>query len=210
MPVLETPEGYVIKESLVIMRYLDELFSETTVAQTEPYLHAVEGMLDKLENEFVFQGYTMVMNQAHERQDELKEIMLKQYEQLNSFLLEHSPEGPFLFEEFGWAEAVFTPMFMRFWFLEYYEDFSLPGSNNFTRVSKWIDACISHPAAQQVSKEEIIKLYYDYAMGAGNGALLPGRSLSSFVFEPDWRSRPWPPKAKYGRSATDEELGLSC
>ena len=63
-------------------------------------------------------------------------------------------------------------------------------------------------AAQQVSREEIVKFYYDYAKGAGNGALLPGRRRSSFVFEPHWRSRPWPPKDKYGHSATDEELGL--
>ena len=68
--------------------------------------------------------------------------------------------------------------------------------------------CLAHPAAQQVSEEEIVKFYYDYAKGAGNGALLPGRQRSSFVFEPDWRGRPWPPKDKYGHSATDEELGL--
>ena len=46
-------------------------------------------------------------------------------------------------------------------------------------------------------------------IGAGNGGLLPGRKLSSFVFEPDWRKRPWPPKAKYGPSATDGQLGLA-
>ena len=54
-----------------------------------------------------------------------------------------------------------------------------------------------------------MKLYYDYARGAGNGALLDGRSYSSFVFEPDWARRPWPPKEKYGPGATDTELGLA-
>ena len=58
-------------------------------------------------------------------------------------------------------------------------------------------------------KEEIVKLYYDYAKGAGNGALLPGRKRSSFSFEPHWRTRPWPPQDKYGHSASDAELGLS-
>ncbi|MBW6475583.1 MAG: hypothetical protein K0A95_00690 [Chromatiales bacterium] len=57
-------------------------------------------------------------------------------------------------------------------------------------------------------KEAIVKLYYDYAKGAGNGALLPGRQLSSFALEPHWRSRPWPPQDKYGQSASDRELGL--
>ncbi len=101
--------------------------------------------------------------------------MLKQYEKLDDFLLQHSPAGPFLFEDFGWAETVFTPFFMRFWFLEYYEDFQLPLDGRYARVQRWIDACLAHPAAQQVCKEEIVKLYYDYAMGAGNGAFLPGR-----------------------------------
>src|SRR5690606_36442527 len=64
------------------------------------------------------------------------------------------------------------------------------------------------PAAQQVSREEIVKSYYDYALGAGNGALLPGRRKSSFVFEPHWSNRPWPPADKYGPPASDEELGL--
>ena len=45
--------------------------------------------------------------------------MLKHYAKLNDFLLEHAPSGPFLFDEFGWAEAVFTPFFVRFWFLKY-------------------------------------------------------------------------------------------
>jgi glutathione S-transferase len=59
-----------------------------------------------------------------------------------------------------------------------------------------------------VTREEIVKVYYDYAKGAGNGALLPDRSRSSFVFEPGWNNRPWPPKDKYNHAATDQELGL--
>ena len=72
----------------------------------------------------------------------------------------------------------------------------------------WRAACLAHPAAQQVSAEEVVKAYYDYARGSGNGALPEGRTRSSFVFEPNWRSRPWPPKDKYGPGATDAELGL--
>ena len=75
-------------------------------------------------------------------------------------------------------------------------------------MRRWVDACLAHPAAQQVTKEAIVKLYYDYAKGAGNGALLPGRRQSSFTLEPDWRARPWPPRDKYGHSASDAELGL--
>jgi glutathione S-transferase len=98
---------------------------------------------------------------------------------------------------------------MRFWFLEYYEDFDLPREGRYARVRGWRDACLAHPAAQQVTKEQIVKLYYDYAKGAGNGALLPGRARSSFTFDPNWSARPWPPRDKYEHAATDEELGLA-
>lgn len=208
LPILETADGRVIKESLVIMRYLEDIFPEPPVAQGDPYRRAVENMLTGMAGDFCSQGYGYVMNQNPERRAALKEGMLKQYALLNDFLTEHAPTGPFLYQEFGWAEAVFTPFFMRFWFLEYYEDFQLPGEDRYARVAAWSDACVAHPAAQQVSKEQIVKLYYDYAKGAGNGALLPGRGRSSFAFETDWRARPWPPKDKYQHSATDAELGL--
>jgi len=82
-------------------------------------------------------------------------------------------------------------------------------------VRRWRNACLAHPAAQQVTEEQTVKiyyLYYDYAKGAGNGSLLPGRvssSFASFVFDPDWTTRPWPPRDKHGHDATDQELGLA-
>jgi glutathione S-transferase len=209
LPMIENAQGKIIKESLVILEYLEDLYPEPAVAQRDPYRRAVENMLVRLEGDFATQGYTFVMNQSLERRDAFRESMLKQYARIDAFLTEHAPAGTFLFEDFGWAETVFTPLFMRFWFLEYYEDFELPVDARYARVRAWRDACMAHPAAQQVTKEQIVKLYYDYAKGAGNGALLPGRQRSSFVFEPSWSARPWPPKDKYGRSATDEELGLT-
>ncbi len=208
LPVLETADGRIIKESMVILDYLEDVYPERPVAQRDPYRRAVENMLARMDGEFLTQGYTWVMNQDPGHRAALREGMLQQYALLNDFLLEHAAAGPFLFEEFGWAEAVFTPFFQRFWFLEYYEDFELPMEARYARVRAWVDACLAHPAAQQVTKEEVVKLYYDYAKGAGNGALLPGRRQSSFAFEPDWRARPWPPRNKYAHSATDAELGL--
>ena len=208
LPVLENPDGRIIKESLVILQYLEDIYPERPVAQRDPYRRAVEGMLTQMAGDFISQGYGWVMNQDPARRETCRADMLKQYAQLDDFLLAHAPAGPFLFEDFGWAETVFTPFFARFWFLEYYEDFQLPDEPRYARVREWVAACLAHPAAQQVSKEEVVKLYYDYAKGAGNGALLPGRSKSSMAFVPDWRTRPWPPKNKYEHSATDPELGL--
>ncbi len=208
LPILETADGRILKESLVILRYLEDIHPDPPVAQRDPWRRAVENMMTAMEGPFGTQGYRYVLNQDAERRAHLHEGMLQLYARLDDFLLEHSPDGTWLFDEFGWAETVFTPLFMRFWFLEYYEDFALPDDRRYARVRRWRDACLEHPAAQQVTREQIVKLYYDYARGAGNGGLLPGRSRSSFAFEPHWRERPWPPRDKYTHAASDAELGL--
>ena len=79
LPVLETADGKIIKESLVILQYLEDLFPERPVAQRDPYRRAVENMLTRMEGEFVTQGYMYLMNQNPERRDTLREGMLKQF-----------------------------------------------------------------------------------------------------------------------------------
>lgn len=205
LPILETDQG-VLRESLVILRYLDELFSEPAIAQADPYRRAVENMLIAQEGDFTATGYRYVMNRDPARAAEFREKMLAQYAGLDDFLTWQNPGGVFLFSDFGLAEAVFTPMFVRFRFLEYFEYFDLP-MDGFDRVRRWRDACLAHPAAQQVSREEVVKSYYDYALGVGNGKLPPDRRISSFAFEPHWSKRPWPPRDKFA-PASDAELGL--
>ena len=206
LPVLEIDGGKILKESLVLLDYFEQVFPEPAVAQRDPYKRGVERMLSAMEGPFVAAGYTLVLNQDPARRADLTEKFVAQYAKLDAFLQEHNPDGTYLFDDFGWAEVVYASMFMRFWFVEYYEGFTLPAS--LARVARWQEACRTHPATQQVTREEIVKVYYDYAKGAGNGALLAGRTRSSFAFEPSWRDRPWPPADKFGTSATDAELGL--
>lgn len=208
LPVLEADDGRILKESLVILQYLEETLPGPAILQADPWRRAIERLLVALEGPFVGAGYGFVMNQDPARREPLRQALLGHYAKLDEFLLEHAPDRTFLFEDFGWAEAVFTPMFQRFWFLEYYEGFALPDEPRYARVRRWVEACVAHPAAQQVGREQIVKLYHDYARGAGNGALLPGRTRSSFVFEPDWRGRPWPPRDKWGPAPDDAALGL--
>jgi len=205
LPVLELADGRILKESLVLLRYFEDLHPEPAVARRDAYERAVENMMIAMEGDFTNAGYRFVMNQDATKPEALAAQMDAHYAKLDDFLAWHAPEADFLFDRFGLAECVFTPMFARFWFLEYYEGYDIPRS--LPRVRRWRDACLAHPAAQQVSREEIVKLYYDYAWGAGNGALLPGRQRSSFVFEPHWRRRPWPPQGKRA-PAGDAELGL--
>ena len=208
LPVLELPDGRIVKESLVILAWIEESFVEPRVARADPYERAVERMLIAKEGPFTAAGYRFAMNRDLQARDAHHDRMLRLYAELGDFLDEHNPGGTWLFDTFGLAEVVFTPMFMRFWFLDYYEGFELPDDSDFARVKRWHDACLAHPAAQQVSREEIVKLYYDYTQGAGNGALPPGRTRSSFVFDPHWVERPWPPRDKYAVAADDRALGL--
>lgn len=209
LPVLETADGGILKESLVLLGYLDETLGGPGVRRTDPFEHAVEAMLIAREGPFTGAGYRFVMNRDPDARQAHRDRLLALYREIDRFLVHHNPHGDFLFAEFGLAEAVFAPIFMRFWFLDYYEGFDLPEHEDFRRVRRWREACLGHPAARQVSREEIVKLYYDYALGCGNGALPAGRAVSSFSFAPHWRSRPWPPRDKYGRAAGDAELGLA-
>lgn len=209
LPVLETPDGKIVKESLVILRYLDEVIDGPALRRSDPLEHAVESMLITQEGPFTMAGYLFVMNQDRQRRDEHNEKLLGLHRNINSFLLDHNPSGPYLFVDFGLAEAVFTPIFKRFWFLDYYEDFCLPDGSDYDRVRVWRDSCMTHTATGQVSEEEIVKLYYDYALGAGNGALVEGRSVSSFTFASSWQDRPWPSRDKYSGTASDKTLGLA-
>jgi len=209
LPVLVTPDGRVLKESLVILRYLDEILPGEPLRRADPFEHAVESMLVAKEGPFTTAGYLFVMNQDRDARAAHRDRLLRLYREIDDFLCDHNPEGTFLFDRFGLAEAVFTPMFQRFWFLDYYEGFDLPDKEGYARVRRWRTACMAAPAAGQVCEEEIVKLYYDYAQGAGNGALVAGRRVSSFVFDPHWRDRPWPPRGKYHGSASDEALGLA-
>lgn len=206
LPIMGTPRG-VLKESLVILRYLEEAFPDPAIARADPFERAVENMLIAREGDLVAAGYRLVMNQDPARRAELRDALDRSFAGIDDFLRWQNPEGTFLFERFGLAETVFTPIFARFWFLDYYEDYDLPPELD--RVHRWRKACLAHPAARQVGREEVVKAYYDYARGAGNGALPEGRRVSSFAFEPHWSTRPWPPRDKYRPGATDAALGLA-
>lgn len=208
LPVLEDERGRVLKESLVILRYIEERFATPGIARSDPFERALERLLITREGPFGMAGYRLVMNRDRGASDALRMALLDHYRWLDGFLCGHNPEGTWLFDRAGLAEAVYTPLFMRFWFLEYYEGFALPPGPEFARVKRWCAACLALPEAQQVCREEIVKLYYDYAVGSGNGARPEGRSRSSFAFEPHWRTRPMPPVDKYDRIASDLELGL--
>lgn len=208
LPALELDNGETLKESMVIMRYLEDRFPERPVAWRDPFRHAVESMLCATDGAFTGAGYRMILNRDRAQREALRREVDAQFERLDRFLAHYNPAGTCLFEEFGWAEVAFAPMFKRLWFLEYYEDYRIPPALD--RVRRWREACVTHPAvAARHSFEELMKLYYDYSQGAGNGRIPEGRMVSSFTLEPHWSTRPMPPRDKWGTAATDSQLGLT-
>lgn len=207
LPLLDIENGESLKESMVILRYLEDRYPLPAVRHADPFNHAVEGMLAELSGPFSGAGYRMILNRDPAQRETLRANVDAEFGKLDSFLKRYATGRDFLFEDrFGWAEVAMTPMFKRLWFLEYYEDYEVPA--RFERVLRWREACVSHRAAQYRGKEELLKLYYDYSQGGGNGRIPEGRNISSFTPESDWRTRPMPPRDKWGHAATDAELGL--
>ncbi|MCW2393974.1 MULTISPECIES: glutathione S-transferase family protein [unclassified Sphingobium] len=209
LPLLDVENGESLKESMVILRYLEQRYPQPAVAHPDPFHHAVEGMLAELSGPFSGAGYRMILNRDADKREEMRAAVDAEFGKVDAFLRRYATGADFLFEDrFGWAEVAFTPMFKRLWFLEYYEDYAVPAQ--FDRALRWRAACVAHPAAQHRSHEELIKLYYDYSQGGGNGRIPEGRAVSSLSPDFDWRKRPMPPRDKWGRPATDKELGLAA
>lgn len=206
LPAMTLENGETLKESLVIMRYLEDRFPARPVAQKDPFKHAVEGMLVATDGQYSGAGYRMILNRDPAQREAAKAGVDQQYARLDDFLSYYSPNGTYLFDDFGWAEVAFTPMFKRLWFLDYYEDYKVPAK--LKRVQKWMEACVHHPAAQHRTHDDLIKLYYDYSQGGGNGRIPEGRKTSSFTIDVAPSKRPMPPRDKWGHAATDKELGL--
>ena len=85
LPVLETPNGAVLKESLVILRYLDEVIEGSALRRANPLEHAVETMLIAREGPFTMAGYLFVMNQEPDQRDAHAEKLLTIYRDIDSF-----------------------------------------------------------------------------------------------------------------------------
>jgi len=189
------------------MRYFEDRFPERPVTRRDPYEHAVEAMLCATDGQFTGAGYRMILNRDPAKREEMKAEVDAQYARLDAFLAYYAPDRDFLFDELGWAEIAFAPMFKRLGFLEYYEAYEVP--QQLKRVLRWREACLSHPVVERHhGHRELMTLYYDYSQGGGNGRIPEGRAVSSFTLTPSWRDRPMPPRDKWGKPATDAELGL--
>lgn len=205
LPALETPSGTLL-ESAAILRYLDASLPGERLAHPIPYRHAVEEMFSALAPAISGPGYRMIQNQDPAERTALRADVDAAFGRLDTFLRARAIGSPWLFERFGWAEAMLTPTLKRLWFLDYYEGYVIP--EQFDRLIAWRAACLGHPATQAHTHEEIVKLYHDYSRGFGSGRVPGGRTRSSFSPTPHWSRRPMPPRDKWNQIPDDAVLGL--
>lgn len=195
--------GRVLNESSVINEYLEDVFPEPRVFPADPYRRAQSRILiDHLNSVFVPAMYSLLMNQDPGKHAALVGKALASWRWLDTFLTRHNPDGTWLWDGFSMADLSAAPFFMRWCLNAYFRGFVLP-QDGFARVRRWRDACLGHPlvVSTGMQAEDFIKLYADYALGYGNGAVPEGHERSSFDFGWPLAERPMPPVPGWVRGA---------
>jgi glutathione S-transferase len=75
LPIMDLGGGRVLKESLVILRYVEEAYRELQIARSDAYERGVERLLIDRAGDFTMAGYLMVMNRDRERIGEKREAL---------------------------------------------------------------------------------------------------------------------------------------
>jgi len=194
-------EGRVLNESSVICEYLEEVFPEPRVFPKDPYKRALARiMTDYCNQTFVPRMYRLLMNQDRAAGAKLYEEALESWRWVDAFLVRHNPSGTYLDDTDGFslAELSFAPFFQRYCFNAHYRGFQLPDEARYARVRRWRDALLAEPLVRETGMpdEDFIKLYFDYSLGYGNGAVPPGREYSSFDLKVPLAERPVPPRGE--------------
>ena len=201
--------GQVLNESSVINEFLEEVFPTPRLMPFRPYERAQTRILvDRLNTAFVPAMYKLLMNQDPARHGELTEAALESWRWLDAFLRRHATSRQWLWHGFGLAEISAAPFFQRYCLLAHYRGFALPETAEFDRVRAWRDAALAQPLVQDTGMPDadFIKLYEDYALGYGNGAVPEGRARSSFDPAVPLEDRPLPAPPAW-LSGTDGTAG---
>jgi glutathione S-transferase len=182
VPVIERG-GRVLTESSVINEYLEEVYAQPRAMPEDAYRRAqTRIVIERINHGFVPAMYQLLMNQDRERTTALKVRALAEWAWLERLLTRHSPDGVWLWDRFGMADLSIAPFFQRWCLNAWYRGVEAPSADSYPRVRRWYDASLAHPLVRETGMpaEHYVKLYEDYALGCGNGAVPKGRERSSF------------------------------
>lgn len=211
VPVIELADGTIIKESLVIVRYLEDRFPGHS--PSDPTKRAILNMWIALEDPFVGAGYRLMMNKDEAKRKELAEAFTTQARKLDAFLRRYSTSPTYLFDEISLAEVTYASFFQRFKpIISHYEGWDFP-TEGLERFLKYREGCLSlRELYATYSNDDLVKAYYDYALGTGNARMPEGRTTSTFSLDFPLRKRPMPPADKWKNATplTDAQLGLTA
>ncbi len=197
VPVVVRGED-VVYDSSVVSEYLQEIAPEPLPFGRDAAERARQrGFIKYVDSRFVPALYMLMAARTPEERSQRMTGALETFRWLDEFLGASESGTPFVNGEFGMPEIAIAPFMLRYEVVAYYQDFALPPSDEFARVSRWKDAMLSLPVVQKTAESipDLIKLYEDYTIGSFNGAVPAGKQTSSLDLAIPLAERPMPEKA---------------
>lgn len=199
VPVLAV-DTEVTRDSSLISEYIEERFSPPLPFGDSPaQRYKLRELIKYTDTKFIPALYILMASQTAEERATRMETALETWRWLNSFLEQHNYEGRFLSASFGLGEISIAPFFLRYEVISYYHDFELPTGADYACVNQWRSEILKAPIVRQTAETttDLIKMYEDYTVGYFNGAVPPGKKISSSDLSLPMDNRPMPPKAAY-------------
>ncbi|MBV1933106.1 MAG: glutathione S-transferase family protein [Parvibaculaceae bacterium] len=201
VPVLAV-DTEVTCDSSLISEYIEERFSHPLPFGSSPVQrYKLRELIKYTDTKFIPALYILMASQTEEERAIRMEAALETWRWLNSFLEECNYEGGFLGTSFGLGEISIAPFFLRYEVISYYHDFELPTGADYAYVQQWRSEILKAPVVRQTAEttNDLIKMYEDYTVGYFNGAIPPGKEVSSSDLSIPLNNRPMPLKAAYLR-----------
>eukprot|EP00897_Mesotaenium_endlicherianum_P006623 jgi/Mesen1/598/ME001074S10750 len=170
VPALEH-QGKAVYESMVVMEYIDEAFSDAPSARSlmpsDPFDRAIARIwMDFTNRRVVPTFYRYLQKQEGEEQEAARSELIGYYKQISAAMSDIHPEGPFfLGPRFSLADIALAPWPIRHFVLEHYRGFQLPDEPELARFRGWLAAVLARPSVKATLQDEgrMLAIYKRYA-----------------------------------------------
>lgn len=166
-PLIKHQENYIY-ESSIINEYLEEAFVSSSFFAKDPLIKALMRIwIAYCNSEFVPVYYKLLLTQEEEKQETLKDALIKSLYFIEREGFEKfSHNGDYFFgSKLSLVDITFYPFFERFITNEYYRNTKIPEDCKLIR--QWIRVMRDRPSVKSTanSPEFYIKRYAKYATG---------------------------------------------